>query len=40
MMQEGMKVGGEIGRRRIETMMQQMDEFITKLAQEKKGTQP
>ncbi len=36
MMQEGMKVGGEIGRRRLETMMQQMDEFITKLAQEQK----
>ena len=41
MMQEGMKVGGEIGRRRIETMMQQMDEFITKLAQDqKKQTKP
>ena len=39
-MQEGMKVGGEIGRRRIETMMQQMDEFITKLAQEKKEMRP
>jgi len=41
MMQEGMKVGGEIGRRRLETMMQQMDEFITKMAQDqKKGTKP
>lgn len=41
MMQEGMKVGGEIGRRRLETMMQQMDEFITKMAQEqKKETKP
>jgi hypothetical protein len=36
MMQEGMKVGGEIGRRRLEAMMQQMDDFITKLAQEQK----
>lgn len=32
MMQEGMQVGGEIGRRRIGTMMQQMDDFITKMA--------
>jgi len=41
MMQEGMKVGGEIGRRRLETMMQQMDEFITKMAQQqKKETKP
>ena len=41
MMQEGMKVGGEIGRRRIESMMQQMDDFITKMAQEqKKETKP
>ena len=34
MMQEGMQVGGEIGRRRVGAMMQQMDEFIAKLAQE------
>lgn len=34
MMQEGMKVGGEIGRRRLQAMMQQMDEFITKMAAE------
>ncbi|HTS09359.1 MAG TPA: DUF2059 domain-containing protein [Candidatus Eisenbacteria bacterium] len=34
MMQEGMKAGGEIGRRRLQTMMQQMDEFIAKKAQE------
>jgi hypothetical protein len=41
MMQEGMKVGGEIGRRRLETMMQQMDEFIKKMAQDqKKETKP
>lgn len=41
MMQEGMKVGGEIGRRRLDAMMQQMDDFIAKLAQEqKKQTKP
>ena len=34
MMQEGMQVGGEIGRRRLGDMMQQMDEFVSKLAQE------
>ena len=33
MMQEGMQVGGEIGRKRMATMMQQMDEFIIKMAQ-------
>jgi len=37
MMQEGMKVGGEIGRRRLESMMQQMDDFIAKMAQEQKN---
>ena len=34
MMQEGMRVGGEIGRKRIGDMMQQMDEFTTKMARE------
>jgi hypothetical protein len=34
MMQEGMKVGGEIGRRRLQAMMQQMDDFIAKMAAE------
>jgi hypothetical protein len=34
MTQESMKVGGEIGRRRIGAMMQQMDEFIAKMAKE------
>jgi hypothetical protein len=34
MTQESMQVGGEIGRRRIGAMMQQMDEFIAKLAKE------
>jgi hypothetical protein len=34
MMQEGMQVGGEIGRRRLSGMMQQMDDFVGKLAQE------
>lgn len=34
MMQEGMQVGGEIGRRRLGTMMQQMDDFIAKLAEQ------
>lgn len=34
MMQEGMQVGGEIGRRRLGNMMQQMDDFISKMAQE------
>lgn len=34
MMQEGMQVGGEIGRRRLGDMMQQMDDFITKMAEE------
>jgi hypothetical protein len=34
MMQEAMQVGGEIGRRRLGDMMQQMDEFVSKLAQE------
>jgi hypothetical protein len=33
-MQEGMQVGGEIGRRRLGTMMQQMDDFISKMARE------
>jgi hypothetical protein len=34
MMQEAMQVGGEIGRRRLGDMIQQMDEFVSKLAQE------
>lgn len=37
MMQEGMEVGGEIGRKRIGVMMQKMDEFVAELA--KQGTQ-
>lgn len=36
MMQEGMQVGGEIGRRRLGTMMQQMDDFIAKMAEQSK----
>jgi hypothetical protein len=34
MTQESMQVGGEIGRRRIGAMMQQMDEFIAKMAKQ------
>jgi uncharacterized protein len=34
MTQEGMQAGGEIGRRRLGRMMQQMDDFISKMAQE------
>jgi uncharacterized protein len=34
MMQEGMQAGGEIGRRRLGVIMQQMDDFISKMAQE------
>jgi hypothetical protein len=34
MMQETMQIGGEIGRRRLGTMMQQMDDFVTKLAEQ------
>jgi len=34
MTQESMQVGGEIGRRRIGAMMQQMDDFIAKMAQQ------
>lgn len=34
MMEEGMKVGGEIGRRRLGTIMQQIDDFISKMADE------
>jgi len=34
MMQEGMQAGGEIGRRRLGAMMQQMDDFIAKMAQQ------
>jgi hypothetical protein len=34
MMQEGMQLGGEIGRRRIGDMMQKMDEFTSNLAQQ------
>jgi hypothetical protein len=38
MMQEGMQVGGEIGRRRLGTMMQQMDDFISKMAQDQQNS--
>jgi hypothetical protein len=38
MMQEGMQVGGEIGRRRLGAIMQQMDDFITKMAQDQQKT--
>lgn len=34
MTQESMQVGGEIGRRRLGAMMQQMDEFIGKMTQQ------
>ena len=34
MMQETMQVGGEIGRRRLGIMMQQMDDFVMKLAEQ------
>jgi uncharacterized protein len=34
MTEEAMKVGGEIGRRRLGAIMQQMDDFISKMAQE------
>ncbi len=34
MMQEGMQAGGEIGRRRIGIMVQKMDEFVARLAQQ------
>jgi hypothetical protein len=34
MTQESMQVGGEIGRRRIGAMIQQMDAFVAKMAQE------
>lgn len=40
MMQEGMQVGGEIGRKRMAAMMQQMDEFITKMAQKQTPAKP
>jgi hypothetical protein len=33
MMQEGMQVGGDIGRRRIGDMVQKMDDFIANIAQ-------
>ena len=36
MMQEGMEVGGEIGRRRIGAMIQRMDEFIAKMAEQER----
>ena len=39
MMQEAMQVGGEIGRRRLGAMMQQMDDFVTKLAQQGQDSQ-
>jgi hypothetical protein len=34
MMQEGMQVGGEIGRKQIGIMMQKMDDFIAELARQ------
>jgi hypothetical protein len=34
MMQEGMEVGGAIGRRRLGDLMQQMDDFVSKMAEE------
>jgi hypothetical protein len=34
MMQEGMQAGGEIGRRSIGIMVQKMDEFVARLAQQ------
>ena len=42
MMAEGMQAGGEIGRRRIGTMIQQMNDFVSKLAeqQDHKATKP
>lgn len=39
MMQEAMQVGGEIGRRRLGAMMQQIDDFVTKLAQQGQDSQ-
>ena len=39
MMQEAMQVGGEIGRRRLGAMMQQMDDFVTNLAQHGQDSQ-
>lgn len=39
MMQEGMQVGGEIGRRRMGAMMQQMDDFVSKMAQQIQDSQ-
>lgn len=41
MMQEAMQVGGEIGSRRLASMMQQMDDFIAKMAKaEEKPAKP
>jgi len=40
MQQEAMQVGGEIGRRRLGTLMQQMDDFIAKMAQQRKPQKP
>jgi len=40
MMQEGMQAGGEIGRRRVGAMMQQMDEFTSKMAEEQQKQKP
>ena len=34
MMQEGMQVGGEIGRKRIGVMVQKMDEFVAELVKQ------
>lgn len=39
MMQEAMQVGGEIGRRRMGAMLQQMDDFVTKMAQQSQDSQ-
>lgn len=39
MMQEAMQTGGEIGRRRMGAMMQQMDEFVSKMAQQAQDSQ-
>jgi hypothetical protein len=40
MTQESMQVGGEIGRRRLGAMMQQMDEFIAKMTQQQTPAKP
>jgi hypothetical protein len=40
MMQEGMQVGGEIGRRRIGDVGKKMDDFISKMAQDSQHQHP